>query len=113
MIKITTIVGVIEIGLVSVIMIFSCFSLFIAFRRFSHLGSMYSIEPTFLYMLIHVFQPLFFGFYGIITFIIGLVGALRLRKEKFRFSYIGLSLVTVWSFVVFVIAIFGRYSQQP
>ena len=108
--KISIIIGLTEVILVSVIMVFSCFSLFIAYNDLSF-GLSNFPDPSGHLLISIIMQPLLFGLYGVITFVIGLFGAIRLGQKRFWLSYVGFSLIIVWSLVIIIIASFGRYSN--
>ena len=114
MIKLLNIVGLIEIGLISVIMLFSCLSLFVSYQNISYLISISSelqLPRPILYYISNSSQSLFFGIFGIIIFIIGLIGVIKLKKRQIWFSYVGLSLIIVWSIIVTVLASLGMNSH--
>lgn len=100
--SITRIVGLMEIVLICVILPFSLVSLWIAFNNISYINSLF---PVPLNSLLHQnYQSILFGLLGIITFFIGLIGVIKLRKKEILFSNICFSLVIIWSSWTVIVA---------
>lgn len=100
MVKSLTIIGIIEVCLSGILMIFGSLYTIIGLTNASH----YSFQNYSLAHMIHdstVFLPLSLGLFGILAFLIGLIGGIFLIKKKQSIiSAIGLGLAVVWYIIL-------------
>ena len=103
MVSTVRIVGILEFILISVILPLSIFSLWIAVSNISYFHSLF--PRPFNILLWENYQSLLFGLLGIVTFVIGLVGVIKLRNKKILFSYVTFSLIIIWSLWTIIVAV--------
>lgn len=99
MVSTARIVGIVEFIQIIVILPLSVFSLWIAVSNISY------FPRPFNSLLRENYQSLLFGLLGIVTFVIGLVGVIKLRSKKILFSFITFSLIIIWSLWTIIVAI--------